>query len=1283
LAIKTSIGTALPRTSYRAGAQGQRSRKRASRKKRRGKGNGAVAPDLASGEVVDLFEVDAPKRRRVSPRTGNSLLVVPVTAPVRRVRVKAVADADGWVLVLPRGARTVVADAPAVALPAPKPTVIRRPAKVREPVRTDVFVAPPKRGGASHVWHVVAGTRPTLVQRNRRGQVVLDMPYVSNKPAGTPNSFRGVLRTSRRYADVVSAAAPPKSAPAARLVGIEPNPGPLDPIVKYIGYAMYYTGYVAGRLHRLVDSVVSSSPDVGTLVTYGFGVVCSFIRPVAVFLRRAIAFVSAGLRVGVDVLSTLVAPLLSDFEFGWASRPVEMSLRRGTNCFVFISGYYPLVCCLGLASVLCFVPFPRLVGVEPNPGPLPLNLDRHLSYAFRAIRSDSQRPLLGALAVCVVTPIALRFVFRCGLFEACSTVLSAGNEFLFEALPYAMSPTARPMDLCVAPGKASSLRRSLQLAYNPYSCAPVTSSMLSVWLRGLFGRSGYYSGSHFRGLAVESSGVRFSRLENGVVARGYCAHGSEAVTLPFTPPLRADPTLWLGCFARHLVVDPVVHDGPFSDVISPQRYSCGPLHYCGSSCPFRTSGLFQDSQLVRRYGEVLLLLDDGLAHLCWRDQSSSATLPVSLLFDAVNRWALGGKMYQYGIIMTVLSSHQNAVSLVMHILANGFVLRGAFNSSDSDPEFIVSTTETNEVDVGQRIVAVHNPIVASANVVAGRGDDTLAESVYRRVMLPATTAVAEGPIAECIASFSRLVIGGREFSPYTFEQMEACMNKPSQRAELLQLSSTFDIAASSASIFVKTEPVSSSSAARLIVSMRGPQNYSLSRYTLALSDHLKTFSCWCPGKGSQEIQRAVHVLHRESRARGLSMSEGDYAKFDATAGSVAHALWRSTLALAFRFDQAWSSHCDFTMNTSVRVGRHGRTTLGVGTLSGSADTTIRNTLLCWFIPYYAYVRYGGMTPDLAFAHASEGLFSGDDSCLADHIPNPSLVRAAADCGLTLETRIYLSGPTRFLGRFYIDPFVASCNIGDVARFLSSYHLVSVPPGRLVSVAMSQKAFGRMVNDSKTPLIADYCRSVLSACPVFELDEEYFDSYKFSQLTTMGAYTNEHFDSETIMSAISADMGITVEALSDLSDAFRRTSAVQGARYPVLGHLAFKSRPGLIVSGMPLDPPHPPVDLERDLSDVVASFDRVATSVDNVNVALDEDVCAVCQSRYHLTVDCPTCGICHNRGHHTSRCVGVEDASLMGLSPTDASHLIPPPAPRGRGGRSSRGQRRGQRGRGRR
>lgn len=802
----------------------------------------------------------------------------------------------------------------------------------------------------------------------------------------------------------------------------------------------------------------------------------------------------------------------------------------------------------------------------------------------------------------------------------------------FLCIRFTLRP-GRPSSETWAPLRRDTLNATVESHCDCPNC-PTTSNVSYLWWRLFCGRSSGYSYANVRHSSRYESGVLAERVGASAVLYGKQIFIDQSSSPLSALPLSPTATIRFMLWARHNTIALVPRKAqPGFSCIETVKVTPGPWHYCGRGCVHSSEPFTIPAPTSCRYSEALVTVDGVDTHLSWANHTGHVVVPTALLYDSVNRWALNGKATQYFSIATTMGDHREAVSLIMHAVANGFII-ALPPSAHGSTTMLDSYSDSHTVDSEQSIVSVHNPLVSDANFVHGSGPDALTHAISARVHAPPSRQAVTPAHALLMAEFVRIFMGNAPLVRLSIEEVAHEMDKPSQKRELDDMGSVFDVMRSRWTFFSKTEATGPTKPVRVIAASKGPQNYMYAAYIIPMFRHMlsrlrgfRPDHSWCPGASCGDIQERVHRLHARAKILGVGVYEGDFSSFDATTGAYGNTLMYRALCHCFPNDRGWSSLLDHTTGATASnmVGIQEPIYMGIGTYSGSSDTTFRNTLLNLFV-HYSAARASGLSCAESEHHIRTGvLVSGDDSLALSTTVSAETI--AASYGMTLTGRTYTSGATTFLGRLYPNPYVGGGNIADLRRFLKSFHLISKIQGFSLSESMSQKAFGRLVNDRRTPLLTAYCEAVLRQYPCAGLDARFFDKWSYEALSSGNNYSSGGFSDDELRVAAIENIGIDSTAFALLQKSMETLVPSPGSVYPTLSPVMFKAKPGMVVSGVPVSVGVPLPDRPSVWSE--ASIRRAeAAAIQDSREAMDA---------VPFCCPVPDCD-CYDGGLEQSRCI---------------------------------------------
>lgn len=245
---------------------------------------------------------------------------------------------------------------------------------------------------------------------------------------------------------------------------------------------------------------------------------------------------------------------------------------------------------------------------------------------------------------------------------------------------------------------------------------------------------------------------------------------------------------------------------------------------------------------------------------------------------------------------------------------------------------------------------------------------------------------------------------------------------------------------------LKVEAINQSGATRNISTVGAEFNLEYGSFMLPAAEWLKQNTKWyTAGKPPKEIAQRVRELASQARTRNEVpyLCCADVSKMDAGKHVEITAYLLSVIYFTmFPEDIQTLANLRTTEATAEAHTNTGmKYKIGGSQLSGSASTTIDNTITNAFISYYAH-RVEGLTP--AEAYSSLGIYVGDDS--VSHNTTDSIITAGQDLGYTLTSEIVVEGePVPFLSRYFYQPWEQGLSsLQDPMRLLAKLHLSVAP-----------------------------------------------------------------------------------------------------------------------------------------------------------------------------------------------------------------------------------------------
>jgi len=265
----------------------------------------------------------------------------------------------------------------------------------------------------------------------------------------------------------------------------------------------------------------------------------------------------------------------------------------------------------------------------------------------------------------------------------------------------------------------------------------------------------------------------------------------------------------------------------------------------------------------------------------------------------------------------------------------------------------------------------------------------------------------------------------------------------------------------------------------------------MSQFALAMSEHLKQFAWYGPGKNPKEIAARVSEICQAVRD-ALNLS--DFHRMDGTIMMVLRKLERFFMMRAFPFHRLEVD--DLLKKNTDNVGKFPEGTTfkqGPSHGSGCPTTSVFQTLRAACCSYLAYRHATDPTTGAKYskrgAFDALGIHLGDDGIDAD-LPLADHLWAAKRLGLILEAAEIPRGErgVNFLARYYSSNVWYGCtdSMCDVRRQLSKFHTtVRLPSNVTAEDKLVEKAMSYVATDGNTPVIGQLCKSAVGYQPNLE------------------------------------------------------------------------------------------------------------------------------------------------------------------------------------------------------
>jgi hypothetical protein len=338
----------------------------------------------------------------------------------------------------------------------------------------------------------------------------------------------------------------------------------------------------------------------------------------------------------------------------------------------------------------------------------------------------------------------------------------------------------------------------------------------------------------------------------------------------------------------------------------------------------------------------------------------------------------------------------------------------------------------------------------------------------------------------CMDEFASLIMRNVHLEPVCFEVVNAKQTSSAQQLSIRKAVLTGQFRKLVLKCFLKAEAYADVKDPRNISTYNDADKLDMAQFALALSNHMKQFAWYGPGKTPLEIANRVAEICSKSDYVNIS----DYHRMD---GTITYALRRVDRVVCMK---AFANHTA-KLNELLKTNVDNRGYLPHGTTfdqgsshgSGCSATSLFQTLRAAFNAYLAFRHtpyVGGTTYNPQEAFCALGIHLGDDG-LDGNLPIESHRWASRATGLVLEAEIVPRGfrGVNFLARYY-SPSVwegLPDSMCDVKRQLSKLHTtVRLPANVTPEQKFAEKATSYVATDGNTPVVGELCKKLLLLSP---------------------------------------------------------------------------------------------------------------------------------------------------------------------------------------------------------
>jgi len=398
---------------------------------------------------------------------------------------------------------------------------------------------------------------------------------------------------------------------------------------------------------------------------------------------------------------------------------------------------------------------------------------------------------------------------------------------------------------------------------------------------------------------------------------------------------------------------------------------------------------------------------------------------------------------------------------------------------------------------GDNMLRVVGPVISNGATAPVRSHNNDVASVQHR-LTDVSNPFAKYPpfIWRCLNEYLHLLLPSsiaHTLVPISFEDQYRQFNRPSQRGYIKTIINNFYMGGQvGIKSFQKAESYSKVTAPRNISTLPMEHNFRLGQFMIALAAHVKTHEWYAFGKHPSLVTARIQDL----ATKYTQLQSTDLSKCDGSVGYIHYILLQAVVKRAFPL--CYHNEISTLLYKEARASGITKTfhkyTQLFTTLSGSSDTSIKNSLINSFNDYVSHRRLH----DVATSWCSLGLYGGDDGVSTN--PNVELLNATyAQLGMHLKADVVNQfEPLPFLGRIYLDPWTTNQSIADVKRHIVKLHLSVSPKDVPADLALHRKADGFLITDPTTPILSDWARAVKRCVPQVHPDVQ----AKFERISRM-------------------------------------------------------------------------------------------------------------------------------------------------------------------------------------
>jgi len=375
--------------------------------------------------------------------------------------------------------------------------------------------------------------------------------------------------------------------------------------------------------------------------------------------------------------------------------------------------------------------------------------------------------------------------------------------------------------------------------------------------------------------------------------------------------------------------------------------------------------------------------------------------------------------------------------------------------------------------------------------------------------------------------------------PFSLEQVKARQTRPGQVAKQLQEEIHLP-RANRPKAFVKKEFTDKIAPAHNITTMDQSHLMLLSAYTYPLAEYLKKQHprFYAPGKTPRQQVTMVTMYARDVSRRKGTVIETDFSRFDATRSEdltkVEHMVYKRWCARDSLKELEKVLRGDYGQKVTTAKGHTYNSEFS--RFSGSATTTVGNTIVNTFVAYVAY-REAGRGPKQAFR--SIGPKYGDDGLDEESGKFSEVVKK-----MGMSIKIVANGKhCTFLGRRYLDVFHFETTLSIPDKVLKRIPVTVHPKD---PNCLANRVAGYMVTDSYVPIVGQYLAALkriygLNVPTSIDPSED----QEMAAILSDGAYPECHGEHwEQLLDCVGESLGLSASEVQGLDNRLKKAQSVE-------------------------------------------------------------------------------------------------------------------------------------------